>query len=422
MESPKPPTGMEASSFRWFVLSILFAVQLLIQSSLYGPAAAAVQIRQHLAITNAQFGFAMGAANFATTFAVIPSSVLIDRIGVAKTFAWGLAILGFGGVENFFAQQFSILMAARISEGLAIGIIYPAAAALIMGWFPAGELPYVNTGFIVFAFVGSGAAYVATAAMLRTGISWTGSLAVYGVVSLLVCVLWTVIGRENGREQAQTLGARAPDMRESSLRQAIRMPVIWLLGVGLFAARAVSEMYLFFLPMYLQKERRIAQGEAAHLSSLLPFASVVGVLIFGFLARNVALRKHLLWISAALVLVGSLAIPFNSDGALKLGLVIVGCGVAGIQPVQSTYVMSLPRVTPSIVAAFFVITNLLTHIGGFVTPAAAGRLSETSLGLKDTLLLFSLLEVAGVVALLLVPSSKVRQRTDSMGESCDLDA
>jgi predicted MFS family arabinose efflux permease len=143
---------------------------------------------------------------------------------------------------------------------------------------------------------------------------------------------------------------------------------------------------------------------------LLPFASVAGVLLFGLLTKKVSFQKHLLWITALIVLVGSVPVAFGSYAALKWGLVLIGCGVAGIQPVQSTYVMSLPEVTPSIVAAFFVITNLLTHIGGFIAPFAAGRLSDTSVGLSHTLFLFSLVEVVGILALIMVPPLAPRTR------------
>jgi MFS family permease len=328
----------------------------------------------------------------------------IDRFGVAKTFGCGMAILGLGGVEMIFANKISILLMARVLQGFGIGIIYPAAAALIMDWFPLRELTYINTSFIAFAFVGSGFAYLSTAAMMRLGARWTVVLLVYGLLTIFVTGVWALFGRNNqnghGRPRSFLVGTR-----ESSLRNAAGMPTIWLLGIGLFAARSVAETYLFFLPMYLQKERQMVQSQAAHTASLLPFASVAGVLIFGLRTKRVEFQKHLLWITALTVLIGSVPVAFGSYTELRWGLVIIGCGVAGIQPVQSTYVMSLPNVTPSIVAAFFVITNLLTHIGGFIAPFAAGRLSETSFGLRHTLFLSSLVEVVGIFALVLVPPS-----------------
>lgn len=403
MNHPSPEKVQNAASFRWFVLAALLATQFAIQSALYGPAATAVQIRQHLAITNAQFGFAMGSANIATTLSVIFSSLLIDRIGIAHTFSVGLALLGLGGVELMFVHHQSLLLSARLIEGIAIGIIYPAAAALIMEWFPTNELALINTSFIASAFISTGIAYLATAGLLRLGASWNAALAVYGLAALVLCGLWMLFSGRKRQCQGKANLLPASRPQERSLVKAARMPVIWLLGIGLFAARSVAEMYLFFLPLYLQRERQVVQAHAAQIASILPFASVAGVLIFGFLARKASLRRPLLQGSAAVVLLGSLISTFGSGVALSWGLGIIGCGIAGIQPVQSTYVMSLPKITPSIVAAFFVITNLLTHIGGFITPVAAGRLSETSLGLRYTLFLFSLLEVIGLIALFFVP-------------------
>ena len=411
MSTPALRVPRQTPSTRWFVLAILLVTQLLIQSSLYGPAAAAIQIRHQLMITNAQFGLAMGTANIATTFAVVFSSLLVDRVGVRGTLGIGLALLGLGGLELLLAGGFYVLLSARVTQGIGIGIIYPAAAASIMEWFLAHELAYANTIFVMFAHVGSGVAYIVTAAFLKIGLSWTATLAIYGAVSLVLLGLWSIWGRNN-HERTFSNSSSGIEATENSLRKAVRMPVIWLLGIGLFAARSVAEMYLFFLPLYLQKKEQTGQVEAAHLASLLPFASFLGVLLFGLLARRVAFRRPLLWISAVVVLIGSLPVAYGSGYLLKFGLIIIGCGVAGLQPVQSTYLMSLSQVTPSIIAAFFVITNLLTHIGGFVSPIAAGRLSETSLGMRYTLLLFSFVEVIGLVALLLVPPAISLDKND----------
>jgi hypothetical protein len=65
--------------------------------------------------------------------------------------------------------------------------------------------------------------------------------------------------------------------------------------------------------------------------------------------------------------------------------------------------MSLPRFSPSLVAAFLVVINLTSHLAAFISPLAVGKLSQTSLGLKYTLALFSGVELLAIASFLYLP-------------------
>jgi hypothetical protein len=65
--------------------------------------------------------------------------------------------------------------------------------------------------------------------------------------------------------------------------------------------------------------------------------------------------------------------------------------------------MSLPRITPSIVAAFLVITNITTHLAGFISPIAVGRMSQTTVGLRYSLALFSAMELVAIISFAFLP-------------------
>lgn len=88
----------------------------------------------------------------------------------------------------------------------------------------------------------------------------------------------------------------------------------------------------------------------------------------------------------------------------RLGLLVAGFGISGWIPVVNTYTMSLPSMTPSLVAAFVVVLNVAVYLGGFISPLAVGQLSQTSFGLRNTLALFSCIELVGIIMFLLLPT------------------
>jgi predicted MFS family arabinose efflux permease len=160
-----------------------------------------------------------------------------------------------------------------------------------------------------------------------------------------------------------------------------------------------------FIPLFLETRRGISLSEASHLASLVPFSGVAGVIVFGLLANRATWRKHLLWASCAIVLVGGIALYFGEGAATKIGLLVAGFGLSGWLPVLNTYIMSLPSMTPSLMAAFVVLVNMAIYMAGFLSPLAVGWLSQGEFGLRNSLAVFSLIELVAIVAFLQLPTA-----------------
>ena len=129
------------------------------------------------------------------------------------------------------------------------------------------------------------------------------------------------------------------------------MPVAWMLGLGVFATSWILEMYFSFVPLFLQGSN-MSLTNANRLASLLPFSGVAGVIVFGFLATRAGWRKHLLGAGSAMVILGSIPLFWGEGAATKAGLLLAGFGLAGFVPVSVTYMMSLPAMTPALLAAY----------------------------------------------------------------------
>jgi len=389
------------AGFRWFVLAIAITIQLTSQAILFSPAAVAGAIMESVGITVADFGLLMSATSVAVMLCVPLGSVVVDRFGLRKGFLIGLTVLGAGGSMVVATHTFGSLFVARLVQGLGFAITAPVVMAMIMEWFTERQKPVVNTIFAACAFIGTAAGFVVTGEITTLlGGRWSIALSLYGLMTLAAAATWCGFGRDKSSRAPAVLDTKRQD---KSLVVALRMRVAWQLTVGIFAVSWVYQMYFYFVPLFLQTSKGIPATEAARLASVLPLCGTIGVVIFGLLPRRIVPEKHSLWITSALVIIGSIGIFFADGYLTTIGLVVAGLGIAGWLPVLFTYVMALPGVTPSLVAAVMVMINVSVYLAGFLAPTLVGWLSEGSLGLKHTLALLTWVELAAIASFMLLP-------------------
>jgi cyanate permease len=409
METTAISTTEELSASRWVVLAIIVFVQFQIQLVTFAPAAVASPIISDLQLTRTEFGLIMSALNIAIMICQVLGSVLVDRAGPRLGLLSGVALLGIGAAILLGVHSLRFLIFGRVLQGIGIGICYPVMGALIMTWFSKRERPYINTIFAALTFLGIGTGMLVTAGLFRWfGGSWRHALGSYGFSILATAVIWMVMGRNNQEAvSAETTSApRAAAKSSSSLSKALTMPVTWTLALGAFAISWVYNMYFSFVPLFLQSGRGISLADANHLASLLPFSGVAGVITFGVLATRAPWRKHLLWSSCAVVIVGSIALFFGEGAMARAGLLVAGFGLSGFLPVLNTYIMSLPSMTPSLLAALVVVLNMAIYLAGFISPLTVGWVSQSSFGLRNTLALFSWIELVAILMFMRLPAER----------------
>jgi MFS family permease len=408
MEDPILSTTEKLSASRWIVLAVIVLAQFQIMLVVFAPAAVASPIISDLRLTRTEFGLIISALNIAIMICQVLGSVLVDRAGLKLGLLSGVALLGIGAAIMLVVHSLALVLLSRVLQGVGIGICYPVMGALIVAWFSKREQPYINTIFAAVTFLGIGSGMLITDYLFRWfNRSWRLALGAYGISILATAVIWLIFGR-NSQEAVSpgpisTAGATA--RTPSSLRTALTMPVVRTLLVGALAISWVYNMDFSFIPLFLETRRGISLSEASHLASLVPFSGVAGVIVFGLLANRATWRKHLLWASCAIVLVGGIALYFGEGAATKIGLLVAGFGLSGWLPVLNTYIMSLPSMTPSLMAAFVVLVNMAIYMAGFLSPLAVGWLSQGEFGLRNSLAVFSLIELVAIVAFLQLPTA-----------------
>lgn len=75
----------------------------------------------------------------ATTVSMLTTPWLLSRYGYRATYAGAMLLLLAGGVAGGFARDFGLVLAARVAEGLAAGVVQPIPAVIILYAFRPHE-------------------------------------------------------------------------------------------------------------------------------------------------------------------------------------------------------------------------------------------------------------------------------------------
>lgn len=140
--SPAPTATLQArfgERYRWLLLMALMVgtIASIIPSTSVNVAIPAMSAYFGLGQERAQWitsGFMV-----ASTIAMLVTPWMLSRFGYRATYAGAIGLLLAGGLLGGFAQHFELLLAARMAEGMAAGIIQPIPAIVILRAFMANE-------------------------------------------------------------------------------------------------------------------------------------------------------------------------------------------------------------------------------------------------------------------------------------------
>lgn len=129
-------TQRHGERYKWMVLFILAlgAVAGVLCTSSFNVAVPALS--RHFGLGQDQVQWTMTGFLAAMTVGMLPTSWLIDRFGFRVVFLLSLALLNLASVAGYFASTFALVVAARILQGVAAGVLQPMAALALMRLFP----------------------------------------------------------------------------------------------------------------------------------------------------------------------------------------------------------------------------------------------------------------------------------------------
>ena len=126
-------------NYRWLLLlSVMIGTMASIMSSTIINVAIP-DMSQHFTLGQERAQWVSSGFMVAMTASMLTTPWLLSRYGYRLTYVSCMALLMTGGIVGGLANQFGLVLAARVAEGLAAGVVQPIAAIIIMRAFAPNE-------------------------------------------------------------------------------------------------------------------------------------------------------------------------------------------------------------------------------------------------------------------------------------------
>ncbi|MBN9118559.1 MAG: MFS transporter [Planctomycetes bacterium] len=313
---PRTPPGRIAYLVLLVGITALAAFWLYIDRVCFSTLADPIQ--KDLAISDDQKSYILGA--FFLTYALfqIPMGTLADRFGPRTVLALSIVAWSMVTAATGLVGGFAVLIAVRLTLGITESGAYPAAAALIKRWAPAGVrglcssavalggrlggavAPFL-TAWLAVALVGFG---LADWANNPAGVNWRGVFVLYGSCGVAVAVLFWLVVRDHppqvvgpppapaeGEEpdwhamppakEAPAPGAPVPFAQQ--LGKLARSRNMWLFGAVQMCVNLGWVFVITLLPTYLSEAFEMSLKERGKMQTVVLVIGCCGMFFGGML-------------------------------------------------------------------------------------------------------------------------------------------
>jgi len=321
-----------------------------------------------LGLTNAQIALLVTVYMVPGALASVPSGVLSDRLGRRTLLAWSLVVLGVGGLVITAWPTYGVLLAVRVFQGAAYGVLQTMTVAII-GDFRRGRAQAGAQGMRSVSLT-LGEAVLPILGGVLVLWHWRAAVAVQAGCLVLAWLVWRRLpeDRPAALAEGQTAPPRVP------MAEVVREPLVVVLVIAGMVRFMLKYAYLTFLPILytlFHDDNSVAIGLLLAASSL---SGTAGALL---------VRRMLVFLRASVVMIastalGGVALILISATGQTYVLFVLGAILAGITDstngvVQNAMIAVAGR--PEARGTTVSLAIGARNVGRFLSPAILGPLS-----------------------------------------------
>lgn len=176
-------------AFKWLALTVvgLGTIAAVLATSSFNVAVPALGSR--FGLGQHQVQWAVTGFLAALTVAMLPTPWLLDRVGFRRLFLGANLMLGIASVAGAMADDFGFVVAMRILQGVAAGLLQPLPMLVVMRLFPPGSQGRAH-GMLGFGIVLAPAIAPSIAGVLLDRFGWPSIF----LMNLPFCIVAGVLG------------------------------------------------------------------------------------------------------------------------------------------------------------------------------------------------------------------------------------
>lgn len=311
----------------------------------------------------------------------IPTGFLADKFGRVKVLVVGYLLFGVATYLSGIAASFGVFLLMRALTGLGEGTYYGSQYGI-----SSSITPKKYRG-LISALINSGMAFGISLGFIASSYftytlnkGWQFPFYVFAIPTVIVAILIGIFVKDN---QHKMLKQEKKQHEKGTVKQLFTKNHI-LVYILIFCSLYGFFGMLTWLPYYLQTSRGIDASQTGIIASLVPWASIPGAILFGFISDKIKSKKPLIIVLAFAGAICQFAIPYiETYSFLLVGLVLYGLlGKLALDPVLISYMADItPSSMYSRVYGFFNFSGMLSSIfAPYITGYFADRTGSLEWG------------------------------------------
>ncbi|HEX6771974.1 MAG TPA: MFS transporter [Acidobacteriaceae bacterium] len=340
-------TRPERSHIRWTVCAMLFAATSINYMDRQVLSILAPTLQHSIGWTEQQYGYIVGAFQFAYALGLIVAGRMVDKLGTRVGYAIVMAIWSAAAMAHSLVRSAFGFGVARFFLGLGESGNFPAAVKATAEWFPQKERSLATGIFNSGSNVGAILA-PATIPWITLHYGWRPAFLATGTFSLLWIIWWSWKYRRpqedpriskaerdwiEGNEASQQVEKSASQITAEKIpwTSLLRHRQTWAFSVAKFLTDPIWYFYLFWMPKFLDHRFHIGLAHLGLPLIVVYNMSAVGSIGGGYLptllsGEGIRIQTARL---RAMLLCALLAVPvFYAGHTLHAWVAVILLGIA----------------------------------------------------------------------------------------------
>lgn len=380
MENSKQQQAVRVGNSYWIkVVAIFFIGWILMYATrtIFNPIMGVVG--EQFGLSNTQLGLANSIFFLTYAIAQIPFGIIGDKIGRKMIITVGFLLLAVATYFSGLATTFVLFLTIRAIAGIGQGAYYGPQFALSTEAIPKSKRTIgnaiINSGM---AFGTSGGYLLSSKLVLENGESWSKPFFIMALPTLIVGLLFYTVLKEKvirpGEEPEEETGPK----EKISLKQIFSNRNLVAAFILCFTSIYANFVILTWLPQFLIAERGFTGVSVGFISSLVPWASIPGALLFARINDKTGATKKLVFLLVPLAILSVFAIAFVTNRTLLISVLILYglTGKLALDPIMVTFVTK--HAPKSALGTSLSAYNFIGMSGSILAPYVTGYLADTS--------------------------------------------
>ena len=364
----------------WRVVALCFVGWVLIYADRTILNPVMPQIAAEFHINNAQLGLINSVFFLTYALSQMPFGILADKLGRRLMITLGFLLFGLMTLFSGIVASFGTFLIIRAVAGLGEGSYYGPQYALSGEAIPLSKLTLgtaiINSGM---AFGSSGGYLLSSYLVLQNHQHWSVPFFIISIPTMIIGILFMTLHEHSHHGQSKIVDPSTNSGQtkgQHQLRQIFKNRNLVLTFFLCFCSIYAYFVVLTWLPQFLQVERGFHGTSVGFISSLVPWASIPGALIFAHLYDKFQHTKLLVWLLVPLAVASLLVVGFTHSRVILISALIVYglTGKLAIDPILVSFVTKQAGETrlSTTLSAF----NFVGMSGSILAPYITGWLSD----------------------------------------------